>query len=713
MPVDRAAALYKVIVSPAGQYSVVAADQKLPAPWTDTGHHGSAIECAQYISMRSGASRRSSRQPRPPVPAAAPTDQPIIQAEQGVVTGSLPLTPQIAGMLHLLDPKDVYSWAIVATLLEVPHDLNLALFRRAVEQLLLHHDALRLRFECEGLHARLWIAEPDGTIPFSSVDLSGLPEAERGPAVELKVAEYRSSLNLVHGPVFRIVFFYLGADRPGRLLILVHHIAIDGYSPRILSEDLWSSYEQLCRGKAVRLPRKSVSIKQWSEYMHSYIQTDAAKQEFEYWMSLPWSRAKLPVDRPGHATVATEQHHVVGLSVEETRALIKRATQPDDTNMMDLLLTALLLTFTQWTGQHFVQTYLMGHGRDFKGVDLSRTVSFVASTFPGVFVLPASTDPEAVLQSIREQRRRIPRQGLTYGWMQKFSGEYSRNYLKRFPQSLYRPLIMLNYAGQSILSQEGIIRPARESVTRRLDTPQPAAENILYRLPGLTPGAEYLVRLHFVETLYYDAGERTFNVAINRAAVLADFDIFTAAGGTHVAIVKQFGVVAAADGTIAIMLTPVVEAAAIAAIELFASASGALPAGPHATTGVRPIEPHAVPLAALTPIYRINAGGPAVPPFEEDRYATGGKSSLLARPEETMVVDTRNVPGAAPEEVYRTEQIIEIPQLWVLFDCRALIQDGQFSIDWVYSDNVYRHETVERLASTYLGVLRSLCSEYA
>ncbi|MCW3099421.1 MAG: coagulation factor 5/8 type domain protein, partial [Chthonomonadaceae bacterium] len=79
--------------------------------------------------------------------------------------------------------------------------------------------------------------------------------------------------------------------------------------------------------------------------------------------------------------------------------------------------------------------------------------------------------------------------------------------------------------------------------------------NFAYNMPGLTPGASYTVRLHFAESYFSTAGQRFFNVAINGATVLANFDIATVAGGVNKALVEQFTATADSSGNITITFT--------------------------------------------------------------------------------------------------------------------------------------------------------------
>jgi ribosomal protein S8 len=71
-----------------------------------------------------------------------------------------------------------------------------------------------------------------------------------------------------------------------------------------------------------------------------------------------------------------------------------------------------------------------------------------------------------------------------------------------------------------------------------------------YALANLTPNASYTVQLHFAEIYYTQPGQRQFNMAINGAQVLNNFDIVAEAGGPNIAIVKSFTATANSAGQI-------------------------------------------------------------------------------------------------------------------------------------------------------------------
>ncbi len=88
-----------------------------------------------------------------------------------------------------------------------------------------------------------------------------------------------------------------------------------------------------------------------------------------------------------------------------------------NTQINDVLLTALIQSFAQWTGERSLLVDLEGHGREdlFEDVDLSRTVGWFTTLFPIYLQLEEVDRPGETLKSVKEQLRRIPNRGIGYG----------------------------------------------------------------------------------------------------------------------------------------------------------------------------------------------------------------------------------------------------------------------------------------------------------
>ncbi|MFL5311896.1 MAG: malectin domain-containing carbohydrate-binding protein [Myxococcales bacterium] len=185
-----------------------------------------------------------------------------------------------------------------------------------------------------------------------------------------------------------------------------------------------------------------------------------------------------------------------------------------------------------------------------------------------------------------------------------------------------------NFSGGSIttnwtgaIDTTGVVEPAPEAVYQ-----SERYGNSTYTMTGLTPGRVYHVRLHFAENYApHVVGSRKFDVDINGALVLDDFDILAVAGAQHKAVVREFDVAASGSGQVVIKFITVVENALINGIEV-----------------------RATPGAPLS----INAGGAAAAPFVADTGFSGGSTTTNW----TGAIDTSGVAHPAPQEVYQSER---------------------------------------------------------
>jgi non-ribosomal peptide synthase protein (TIGR01720 family) len=370
-----------------------------------------------------------------------------IQAEQGLVTGSVPLTP----IQHRFFEQDLsqahhYNQSV---LLEVSPNIQPDLLKQVVQQLLIHHDGLRLRYVPSESGWQQINTLPDQTIPFTLIDLSAVDQ--QFSALESTANELQASLNLSKGPIIQVALFNFGSNKPSRLLIVIHHLAVDGVSWRILLEDLARAYQQLSRGEVIQLPPKTTAFRDWAKQLVEYGQSEALTTELDYWLEQSrLSIAPLPVDYLSDKqtnTVASTDQVSVALNVEQTQALLQEVPQAYNTQINDILLTSLLQSFVKWTGKRSLLVDLEGHGREelFKNVDLSRTVGWFTTLFPILLELGEIDHPGEILKLVKEQLRRLPNRGIGYGILQYLSQNIStRSKLKNLPQAE----LSFNYLGQ-------------------------------------------------------------------------------------------------------------------------------------------------------------------------------------------------------------------------------------------------------------------------
>lgn len=377
------------------------------------------------------------------------------ESEQGLLSGALPLTPiqQWFFEQELIAPQ---HWNM-AMRLEAAQALHPAWLQQAVQHLLAHHDALRLRFMQTESGWQQSYAEFEGAeVPFVHIDLSSFSAGEQNAAMQAKAAELQASLDLAKGPLLRVALFECGAKQPSCLLIIVHHLAMDGVSWRILLEDLQTAYEQLSRGEKIQLPPKTTSFKQWARRLTEHAQSDKRHSEIDFWQHQTRSplaadgASAIPVDFAGSRnanTMAAARTVSIALNAAETQALLQDVPKAYRTQIDEVLLTALVQAFSRWTGEPALLLNLEGHGREdiWEGVDLSRTVGWFTTMFPIRLQLENAEIAGAALKEIKEQLRRIPNRGIGFGLLRYLCRNKAvAEKLRELP----RPEVSFNYLGQ-------------------------------------------------------------------------------------------------------------------------------------------------------------------------------------------------------------------------------------------------------------------------
>jgi amino acid adenylation domain-containing protein/non-ribosomal peptide synthase protein (TIGR01720 family) len=439
--------------------------------------------------------------------AALGTDE-TVHAEQGVITGDAPLTP-VQRWFFEQELTDAHHFN-QAVLLEVREAVNVERLRKAAGHLLLHHDALRARFRLADEGWQQTFADADEAVPFLHVDLTAVEDSEVSAAIEQAATRLQSGLNLASGPLLRVALFDLGAERSARLLIVIHHLAVDGVSWRILLDDLQLAYRQLGAGEPVRFLNKTTSYKHWSERLAQYARTEKVLEEADSWLavSASGSLARVPVDFAGEMKndVGSAQSVAVSLTVEETVALLQEVPSVYHTQINDILLAALLQVLTGWTGASEVLVEMEGHGREdiFDDVDLSRTVGWFTTIFPVRLEMPEASGAGEMIKAVKAQLQSIPQRGIGYGLLRYLNDEALGDAaFARLPQAE----ISFNYLGQfdQVLHESSPFAYAAEAIGATI-SPR-AARLYLLEVNGMVAGGRlrlnwtYSEKIHLRETI--------------------------------------------------------------------------------------------------------------------------------------------------------------------------------------------------------------------
>jgi amino acid adenylation domain-containing protein/non-ribosomal peptide synthase protein (TIGR01720 family) len=363
-------------------------------------------------------------------------------------SGPVPLTPiQHWFFEHQL--PEPHHWNHAA-MLEVRWPIEPAVLEQAWQQVVKRHDALRLRFSRENGKWRQLCAPSDEQPALTLKSLAGVPEDEQETVLAAFAADFQKSLDLSAGPIARLALIDFGGARLPRLLFAVHHLAVDVVSWGVILEELQLACEQISGDEPVSLPAKTTSFVTWGRRLEEHAQSEELRNELRYWTTTldRWA-CKVPVDQP-QGINSQESARIVWVSLDEerTRTLLQEVPKVYHTMINDVLLTAMVQAFCDWTRSRSLLIDLENHGREdiFDDVDLSRTVGWFTCIFPLLLEAGDAKRPEVLLKSVKEQIRSVPSGGIGYGLLRYLSVDAAtRDALCRLPQAE----ICFNYLGRA------------------------------------------------------------------------------------------------------------------------------------------------------------------------------------------------------------------------------------------------------------------------
>jgi non-ribosomal peptide synthase protein (TIGR01720 family) len=277
---------------------------------------------------------------------------------------------------------------------------------------------LRLRVDDDGAGGwSLQVPEP------GSVDARGCLQSVDVLSDEALVAA-RSRLNPAAGAMLSALW----ATETGQLALIIHHLAVDGVSWRIVLEDLNIAWSQHHGGQPVALPAGGTSFARWASLLAEHARSAAVVEQADTWKQVAATPAVLPSPQPERDTYASAGHLSVSLDTETTQMLLSEVPAAFHAGIHEVLLLAFGLAVAEFlgTGRAPIGIDVEGHGRAEElaaDVDLSRTVGWFTTKYPVSLTVGGlgwaqviAGDPALgiVIKNAKEQLRALP-DPLTYG----------------------------------------------------------------------------------------------------------------------------------------------------------------------------------------------------------------------------------------------------------------------------------------------------------
>ena len=347
-------------------------------------------------------------------------------------------TPIMGWLRELGDHFDGFNQSVAVRL---PRGIRLADLEVALRAVVDHHESLRQRLivapDGQWTFTVQPIGEPAVVDLLSRVDLAGATDDEVAARAEAEAA--RGRLAPRDGVLLQAVWFDLGEDRAGRLLLVVHHLSIDVVSWRILLPDLALAWRHAAAGNTPLLDPVPTPARTWARGLAEESHRPDRVAELDTWQRL-LAGAEAPLGKraldPAVDVAGTLRYLSTTLPVEYTEPLLTTAPSAFHAGVNDVLLTGLALAVNLWRDRpgSAVLLDLEGHGRQdvVPGANLSRTVGWFTSMYP-VRLDPGPASWREVraggpvigraLKAVKEQLRAIPGHGIGFGLLRYLNQE--------------------------------------------------------------------------------------------------------------------------------------------------------------------------------------------------------------------------------------------------------------------------------------------------
>ncbi|MFE4637312.1 amino acid adenylation domain-containing protein [Streptomyces sp. NPDC056773] len=367
----------------------------------------------------------------------------------------------------------------LSMLLQSPAGAGADRLARVLQAVLDHHDGLRTtltRMDLGPAIPALWSARTtaagslDAAALLHRVDVTGLDDAELRTAVARESDAAADRLDPDAGATVQAVWFDAGPEKPGRLLLVVHHLVIDGVSWRIVLGDLATAWDSVARGESPALEPVPTSLRRFARDVAEQATSPQRQAELPYWAKTLAPGAELLPGATRTGTAGEAREHVVTLPAAETRALLTAVPAAAGADVTEVLLAALRIAVTRWRegrdgaapvdGTVLVDNDLLvdleRHGRDAADADLSRTVGWFTSLHP--VRLPAAGSPLDALKQVKESVRSAPDSGAGYGMLRYLNPQLAPVFAQ-----LSTAQVLFNYFGRLPADQTRDWAPAAPS----------------------------------------------------------------------------------------------------------------------------------------------------------------------------------------------------------------------------------------------------------
>lgn len=319
-----------------------------------------------------------------------------------------------------LKPLPIYHWFMDSNLenpnyyvqsirIHLAKNVTASMLQTALQSIIKTHDAFRINFNAmEGFYYQEQYLEDEFRLICKSDNCN----------MEEEITVAKQSINIIDELPFKAILFERSKDDSNLLVLIAHHIVVDGVSWRIIADDLESILSQQNDGKEIKVIKEFATMNQWYEALEQYQNT--AMEQIEY-----WNRQLEPYGMMKHWNLDSVKENVVQdnvtctitVSNEDTNISLYQIASQSKFRIDEIILTAIIQVFTEQYNENEIVLLLESHGRESSigTCDLSRTVGWFTSMYPVRFTFDDISDHILMLNEVKTYRNQVPDSGIGYG----------------------------------------------------------------------------------------------------------------------------------------------------------------------------------------------------------------------------------------------------------------------------------------------------------
>ncbi|MEK4444282.1 MULTISPECIES: amino acid adenylation domain-containing protein [unclassified Niallia] len=333
-----------------------------------------------------------------------------------------------------------------AVILNLDPRISFEMAKRVIHTIVKQHDALRMYFnEKDDV---INVIEPSNElIEEESLllvkDISELNSEEQKIVIEDYAAKLQTEINIFQPFVFKFAYIETGFGQPSRLVLIIHHLVVDGVSWRILINDIFTCFQQLLNNNRINLLPSSTSFAEWSRTLQQSFSVNRLELEVEYWEKIikHSNKGKILFETP-NVKYGKVREYTNFISQENTSRFLNIVPNFLKARIEEVILSVWIETLYKYFNINSILIDMEGHGRNLsmEEIDLTRTIGWFTSLYPLHIERKSNWDYFDLVQEIKMALSKVPQNGINFGLLRYMSKKHT---LSTFHSSGIR----FNYVG--------------------------------------------------------------------------------------------------------------------------------------------------------------------------------------------------------------------------------------------------------------------------